>query len=50
MPLQYLFPFKAVVEKEYLKLKYYCNFFLMLTVAALLLNIVLGLLIFNLNY
>jgi hypothetical protein len=46
-PLQYIRPYKEEVSKKYIILKRICNFFLLLTAAALVLNITSGVLILN---
>ncbi len=46
MPKLYIRLYKSVVNPEYVKWKYLCNSFLLLTAASLLLNIIFGILIY----
>jgi hypothetical protein len=48
MPLLYLRPYKSPVNADYIKWKYLCNSFLLLTGISLLLNIIFGILIYTL--
>jgi len=46
MPFHYFIPYKSKVNGEYNKLKYLCNFLLLLAIIALLLNVAFGVLIY----
>jgi len=46
-PLQYILPYKEEASKKNMILKRTCNFFLLLTAAALVMNIISGVLILN---
>jgi hypothetical protein len=47
MPLLYLRPYSSEVRADYIKWKYLCNSFLLLSGVSLLLNIIFGILIYT---
>jgi hypothetical protein len=47
MPLVYLLPYKSKVDIRYAALKITCNFFLVFSGVALILNVIIGILLIN---
>ena len=45
-PKQYFLPYKQAVESKYAQLKYLCNLFFKIAVVSLLVNLIVGLIIF----
>jgi hypothetical protein len=46
-PIQYIQPYKGEISRKHVILKRICNLFLLLTAAALIINIISGVLILN---